>query len=235
MEWLESWPSPGVCQLARSQVVERRWWRRGRHEPSIIWLLAHDGEAALIDAPFGREDATEVLPRVRGYLAEHQLRMKYVTASTLDPAHAAGLAATLAEFPDAGFVYPAAWRHRLRPSLFRPTAFSRAELNACWDHPQQVAYESSVALDLSGEPLLAFDTPLRGLTDQVVVFRGVALSPESMIEAEALATNGSPSSVHDGATEDAVTRLSQLGQQHGYTIHSVATVEGRSPVVPLKV
>jgi hypothetical protein len=229
MEWLEDWLSPGVCQLARCQVVHKSWWSREARDPSVLWLLAHEGEAAIVDAPFSRADAPAVLDAVSRFLNEKGMRLKFALASSLVPDRAAGLAVLLERFPEAKFVYPAEWVTRLRPSLFAKSTLSRGELARCWAHKPQLQYQESVSLDLGGEPLLAFDSPLHGLTDQVIVFRGVALSPDwySDRATQAIAAQHAEK---NGDAAAPVERLRQASERHGYTIHSFASVNGSIPL-----
>ncbi len=232
MEWLEKTVSPGVCLVARSRVVNQGvlGWLANRHmTPSGVWLLSNQGEAMLLDMPFGRLEEVEAFDRIAETLRMQKLTLKYLTVSHLHLDHAAGLSTALDRFPEATFVYPAPWPVRVRESLGEWLRNrTNVGLQGVWTRQPQITYEESFQGELGGEPLLFFDAPYHSRTDQLVVFRGLALLPDWHLPEgdESLEQVKAPQEM----VAQTLQRLRQIPQQHNYVVHSRTAVHGDEPV-----
>lgn len=235
LEWLENWISPGICLLGRAQV---KMLRMGGHvantvlSPSGIWLLAHGNDALLLDAPFSAEQADTILPRLEDFLVQHKLRLKYVTASHLHYDHAASLVRTLDYFPRATFIYPRTWpEHFTTWTMDRIKYGHQPHLDKAWTRTPYETYEQWQRLSLSGESLFLIDAPYHSLTDQLVIFRGVALLPDwhlpEYVGEQLILVEAPPELIRE-----TMTRLRNFRWQERYVAHSRIAVHGDEPLLP---
>jgi len=198
--------------------------------PSGIWLDVHENQAVLIDAPFAWEDASSAIEHISGFLRNNDLQLKYVTASHLHLDHSAGLTVVLDHFSDATFVYPARWKeHWNTISIDRIKYGMQPAMSRQWDRIPHKAYENCFSTDLAGEPLYFMEAPYHSLTDQLLIFRGVALLPDwhlpTAIDEPLQLVDAPPSDV-----ADTITRLRHFERDIGYEICRSCAVHGDEPV-----
>ena len=182
IQQLEQWVAPGVCLLARTEVANRGLIGQIANRlmsPSGIWLYVHQNQAALIDAPFAWEDASPAIELIADFLHGNQIQLKYVTASHLHLDHSAGLTAALDYFTEAKFVYPEQWQAHWNTTCFDRIKYGvQSTMSRQWDRDPHKSYENRFTTDLAGEPLHFMEAPYHSLTDQLVIFRGVAILPD---------------------------------------------------------
>ena len=193
---------------------------------SGIWACVHGDEMALIDTPFPGEDADAMLNLVDGFIARHCVRLRFITTTCLDFDRCSGLTSTLGRYKSANFVFPQSW-----PAMHRNLSLDRQQfgfqqgLSRQWDAPQHQPYEDTLEAPLAGERLFFVAAPYRSLTDQLVIFRGVALLPRWQLPGtleEPLPPAGAP----EAAVNDTLTRLSEFEARHRYGVPRSIDVSG---------
>jgi glyoxylase-like metal-dependent hydrolase (beta-lactamase superfamily II) len=192
---------------------------------SGLWVLAHEHQALLLDAPFSNDAGQNILDDTDRFLASHDLRVAFFTLSHLHWDHAAGIASIAEHYPDATFIYPSSWPMNGRPLLDKLKCCAISD--AIWERSPRIAYAEHHTVLLSGEPVHLFRAPYHSPTDQVVVFRGVAVLPDWHLPRdldEALQLVDAPRA--DRA--DTMKRL--LAIQHDYHIHSHVPVHADGPL-----
>lgn len=197
-EWLEDWRAPGLCRLAQAKGGE------------ALWVLVHRNEAALLGAPFAAEESGLILDRLGAWLGERRLWVKFFSLSRLQPGLHAPLAEVARYFDRATLVFPDLWAEGRAP----PALFARG---------LSFPYDNLWEFDLAGEPVVFMRAPYHSPTDQLVVFRGVALQPgwhlprgpgEPVPAAEASLTE----------RQSALRRI--LDFNRGYSVHSHLSARG---------
>ena len=229
IDWREEWISPGVCLIARAKVESRGWWGRVANlfmKPSGLWAYVHEDQAAIIGAPFAPEDADLFLPKLDEFVAKHQLKVKFVTASHLHLAHAAGLVTLLQHFQDAKFVYPEGWKSYWNSSsIDRLKCGKQPGLVEYWNEAS--AYDQTATFDLAGETLHFLSAPYHSMSDQLVVFRGFALLPDWKLpnDEEPAAGQIGVSKEEVAKTIERITAFENAKQYHIHQSASANTAE----------
>lgn len=232
IRWFEQWKSPGVCLVARSQVMGRGLAHLANiwMSPAGTWLFVHNNQALLLDMPFAEGEAEVMLRYLSRHLQKHTLHLKYLTVSHLHFDHAAGLTTTLRRFLDATFIYPATWPDHAATWTYDRLKYGyQPELEAAWTRQPQHTYREWVSVDLAGEPLFLMEAPYHSPTDQLVIFRGVALLPDWHLPEHP----NQQLDLVDAPTPDiqaTLRRLHRFEQQTGYVIHSRLAVHGDEPL-----
>jgi hypothetical protein len=228
--WLEEWVAPGLCLLARCSVQGRS--SLGTVQPkeateSGIWACVHEDDMALIEAPFPGEDSGEVLSLIDGFIAQNRVQLKYISATRFEAGRTSGLAIMLNHYRHSTFVFPQAWQVQSQNlSLDRQQFGFQQGLNKQWNDPKHQPYDNCLETQLAGERLFFFEAPYHTLTDQLVVFRGVALQPNWQLPIsieQPLVPPGAP----EAAVRDSLTRLSEFEKRHRYGIHNSVAVSGK--------
>lgn len=225
-QWIEEWPAPGICRLAQSRVeAEGTGGGQSPSRPCTIWLLVHANEAALIEAPFASEDAAPILERIRSRLEERRLWVKFFSATHLHRGHATGLASVAQAFPRATFVYPESWlAHRRALGLGGGRV---GALDPLFDRGLAFSYGSVMEFDLAGEPVAFIRAPYHSPTDQLVVFRGVAIAPDWQLP-RAQGERVEKAQAPEQEKRAAMRRV--LDFCRGYQIHSHLPAHGDGPL-----
>lgn len=226
-QWIEEWPAPGICRLARSRVALGAAGVGGEDasRPCTIWLLVHVNEAALIEAPFASEDAAPILERISSRLEEGRLWLKFFSATHLHRGHATGLTEVARAFPRATFVYPDAWLAHRRALDVR--GGPPGVLDPAFDRGLAFAYGSVMEFDLAGEPLAFIRAPFHSPTDQLVVFRGVAIAPDWQLP-RAVGDRIEKMDAPEQEKRAAMRRV--LDFCRGYRVHSHLPAHGDGPL-----
>ena len=224
-DWLEEWRAPGICLLARSKVVPREPLPVGEEffSPCGLWLLVHGGEALLLEAPFAAEDASPILSHLRDFLEANHLWLKFFTVSHLHHDHAAGLGEVAKAFRRATFVHPEEWlahrKGRSADNLERCTAAA----DEAFERGLVFGYDKVWEFALGGEPVVFLRAPYHSPTDQLVVFRGVAIRPDWHLPS----LPGEPVALADADPADKRASLRRVLDFNGsYGVHSHLAAHG---------
>jgi len=196
--WAEDWKSEGVCRLIQTR------------EAGALWVLVHQNEAAIVEAPFAADDAGPVLDRLGEWLGARRLWVKFFTLSGSRPDRAPALDALARYFDRATFVFPEPWA--ARPGT--ASVFTR---------PLSFPYDDLCEFDLAGEPLVFVRAPFESPNDQLVIFRGVALRPAWRLP-HGPGDPLPPSEVSLAERRSALRRV--LDFTRGYSIHSHLSAAG---------
>jgi glyoxylase-like metal-dependent hydrolase (beta-lactamase superfamily II) len=233
LDWQERWVSPGICLLARCRVNNRGVLgavANSMMTPSGIWAFVNGGSACLLDAPYAWEDANDVLPTVQQFVDQHNLRVSCVSCSHLHLDHSAGLSSMLHAFPHARFVFPQLWpQHWRSVSADRIKCGLQRDLSNYWDGDRSRTYSGHWATSLDGEPLHFIEAPYHSPTDQLVVFRGVAVLPDWHL-ADRTSDRLQQVNASREQIRNTLRRLRKFESENGHRIHSRIAVHGDEPL-----
>ena len=184
-------------------VGQFNWLRTG------CWLLAHGGEAAVLEMPPGGPSEPSPADLVAAAVGQLGVSVRHLlcTHAHLDHFSRATLRRMRAAFPSAVCYFQRGFRSRVG------------------DLPGVRYFEQTTRLDLAGEPLFLVPAPKHSSTDTIVIFRGSACTGDWEL--------GTIRSVHDwtriwGVPRqtklESIERMERFQAEWNYHIHRIYSV-----------